>query len=510
MKKFNTLFELLKFPLKLLLLGYILLGLSTFLLGNNFSILYTINNPIILSILDLCRKIGSFIIVNFPLILVIKLVSRKTNSYVPIYSAIIGYGVYLIVTAILSGNTLPAMAYSNIFNIEYRYVDTNNVVNYYYPIQTGLIASIIVGLSTRSTYKQSRKSFITFLNFFDKDILAIILNVLVCIVSGTIVTLCWPTVYGFLEYLIAFISEDISNPLNLFVYGVIERFFSVFGLVDLIRDPFWFGSNGGSWLTVSGESIIGDVSVYTSMFNSGFETTTFGKFITPYYIINMFIYPSIILAFFTLYTNTTEKLKLVPTIVVAIGLSILTGSLVPFEILLLLLCPLLFLIHVFLSSSLFALLEFFDLHLGFAYTGDSLLALPGTLFDYGIHFRNPMVYDTLIHIAIVGFIFACIYYVTTIFYYRYLAIDIFQTGELKKIMSKLESSIDGFNNIKNVEATPFKLIIEVHDTTNVQRDKLFDIGTDRITESKNHFTFMLGKKSYMLYRHIKHILKNNN
>ena len=510
MKKYNTLFELLKFPLKLILFGYIMLGISTFLLGDNFSILYTITNPLLLTFLDLLGKSGSFIILNAPLIILIKLVSRKTNSYVPIYSAIVGYGVYLVVTAIFSNNFLPVNAYAEIFNVQFTTVDSNNVVRNLYPIQTGFIAAIIVGLSTRQTYKQSRKSHITLLNFLDNDILAITLNAISCFILGIIITFIWPTIYNWFEYLIALISKDISNPLNLFLYGVIEKILTVLGMSDLIREPFWYGINGGTWLAVSGESISGDVSIFSSMINSGFETSTFGKFITPHYIINMFVYPAIFFAFCTLYTNNTKKLTLVPTVVVASILSVLTGCFVPLEMMLLLLCPLLFIVHVFLSASLFAILQFLTIHLGFVYSGDTILALPGTLFDFAIHFRNPVIYDSLIKIIGIGLVFFVIYYFLTIFYYRYLAIDIFQTGELKKILTNFEDSIDGFNNIKSVEATPFKLIIEVHDTTNIKREQLFSIGTDRITESKNHFTFMLGKKSYMIYLHLKYIIKNNN
>ena len=510
MKKFNTLYELLKFPLKLLLLGYIFVGLHSFLLGTNFSILYTVSTPLFITILELLSKIGKFIIVNAPLILVIKLVSRKTNSYVPIYSAIIGYGVYLVCTALFSNNQLPALAYSNIFNIEYKVVDSANIVSYLYPIQTGFIAAIVVGIATRQTYKQSRKSNINIVNFIDKDILAIIYNIIYCIVLGILVTILWPYIYEWYEQLIHFISKDISNPVSLFVYGVIERIFNLLNISNLIRDPFWFTSVGGSWLTVANESITGDVNVYSAMLRSGFDTLSFGKFITPYYIINIFIYPSIIMAFFTLHTNNIEKIKFIPTVIVSIILSILTGSLIPLDITLFLLCPLLYFTHVILTGSLFALLQFFNIQLGFSYTGDSLYALPGTLFDFGIHFRNPLIYDNLINIILIGIIYALIYYFLVIVYYRYLAIDIFQTGEMKRLMKKLENSIGGFNNIKSVEATPFKLVIQIHDSTNVNRNELFNVGTDRISESKNHFTFMLGKKSYMFYRNIKYIIKQNN
>ena len=509
MKKFNTLYEILKFPIKLLFVGYFLLGISTLLMSDNFAIFYTITNQYILGLLGLFYEIGIFIVVNFPLIIVIKLVSRKTNSYVPILSAIVGYGVYLTTTMIFADTSLPAYAYSNIMNINDVYSNAaSGLIVTKYPIQSGLIAALIVGFATRASYKQSRKNQFTLFNFIDKDILAIIYNICFCIFFGFIISILWPLMFDNLVIFMEFIAEDISNPMNLFLYGVTDKVLSILGMSEIIREPFWNGVMGGSWLTISGENVVGDVNVYNAMINQGIYPTGFGRLISPYYVLNMFVFPAIILAFTTVISNKMKMLKILPTAIFAILLSIFTGSLLPIEVTLLFLAPLLLFTHILFTGAIFSILQLFNANLGFSYTGSSATALPGTLFDFAIHLRNPDVSQILFDIFIIGVVFFIVYYFAVIFYFRYLAIDMFQTGEVRKLIGILGDAIGGYHNIYETEASPFRLIVKVKDPTLVDRNALFDIGTDRITETSDTFTFMLGKKSIIFNRYLKNILKN--
>ena len=508
MKKFNTLFELLKFPIKLLLIGYILFGIGTLLLGDNFSIFYNIENQIIVVILEIFIKIGSFIILNFPLLIIIKAVSRKTNSYVPILSSILGYALFLICTMIFTPSSMPAFAFDNILNINFEFINTSSGDNLIrYPLQTGLIGSFLVSFATRYTYKLSRKINLSLLYILDKDILAIIFNLILCSIFGIIIAYIWPFIINEFINIITFISQDITNPINLFIYGLLEKITSLLSMVDIVREPFWYGINGGSWANFTGETFVGDVGVWNAMINHNVDPLGFGRLISPYYIINIFIYPAIILGFITLYSSNISKLKVFPIVITSIIISITTGSLIPLEIMMLLLAPLLLFFHTILSCSLFSILGYIEANLGFIHSGNTALSTPGTIVDFIIYLRDPHMIDTLFYIFIIGCIFFVLYYLLTIIYFKYLSIDILQTGESIKIVNDLIKSIGGITNIKYIECTPFRLMIELKDTNIVNRNKLFDVGTDRILEGRDMFTLFIGKKAPFIYRHLNNLLK---
>ncbi len=504
MTRFNSQLELLRFPLKILLMGFIMLGLGLLLQNDNFAIFYTITNPIILVITEFLIKIGSFIVSNFPLIVVIKLVSRRTNSYVPILMAITGYAVYLIATMMFASNALPEFAFSNILNINYVSFTASNFTQVIrYPIQTGLIAAFVVGWCTRTSYKISRRRDHSYFNVIEEDTVALIYNFIFCALAGILVAIGWTYVFDVLLDLISYIAQDITGPFNLMLYGFFERVLNVFGLAELIREPFWYGSFSGSWVTLTGETIIGDVSIWNAMMNSGISPSGFGRFITPYYVLNIFIYPAILIGFWILYTDKSDKTRKFPLLVLAIIASILLGSMMPIELVLLFLCPLLLIIHFGLVGALFATLNMIGANLGFAYDGSTQTALPGTLFDFAIHLRDPDIFPKLMNILLVGSIFFAIYILVILFYFKFLATDLIQTGQVKKTVTRFEEVIGGYDNVSSISASPFKLVVKVRNTGSVDRDGLFELGTDRITESKDSFTLMLGQKSIMIYTAIK-------
>ena len=104
-----------------------------------------------------------------------------------------------------------------------------------YPLVTGLLSSIIVVFITRMCYMSSRRRF-TYgvLSFIDNDSWSLITTIVYTVVAAILFSLGWPYVINFLKQLFEMIASDIYNPINMFVYGVIERIMSLFGLDVLI------------------------------------------------------------------------------------------------------------------------------------------------------------------------------------------------------------------------------------------------------------------------------------
>lgn len=514
MRRFNSLFEILKFPLKVLFIAYIIMGLGMLMQNENFAIFYTINNSFILMLSELMVQIGAFVVVNFPLLVIIKLVSRKTNSSAPIIIGVVGYAVYLITTMIMASPSLPQEAFSSIMNLSITsgnvWSGASNTVQY--PIQTGLIAAFIVGFCTRFSYRRSGSNNSgIFLGIMDKYTVALLTNMMYCMLAGVVISLSWPYLYAWFQQVMTFMASDIGNPLSLFLYGIIDRSLTILNMNTLLRVPFWFGANGGSWSTLTGEIITGDVAVWNAIIAQGDVPSGFGRLITPYYVLNIFAIPGMLLAMFSLYSSHKEKVKNLVGIVILISLSMLVGILLPLELMLLFLAPVLLLMHIMVVGCLFAALQIMNVFLGFSATSsiDTLISNPGTLFDYAIHFRNPAMQNNITQIAVVGGCLFVIYFIMTRFFFKYLAFDMFQTGQMKIQMDKISNAMGGLENIDTVESSIFRLTIRVHDNALVQRDLLLTTRASKVSETKDGFVLVCGKNSVMIASQLEKIIKNN-
>ena len=114
MRNWHSLYEIFTFPIGILFFACAILGIGNLLTNSAFSAFYTINNEVVILLAEAMMKIGSFLIVNFPLIFLIRVVTRKAGSATSVLSAIAGYITYLVMTMYFSsGNSsLPSTAYA--------------------------------------------------------------------------------------------------------------------------------------------------------------------------------------------------------------------------------------------------------------------------------------------------------------------------------------------------------------------------------------------------------------
>lgn len=512
MRYWRSLYEILAFPIEVLLFAFAILGIGNLLTNEAFSFIINIDNEFVLLLAECMVRVGSFLIVQFPFLFLLRLVTRKAGSATTILSSVAGYVTYLVVTMAFASTDFSSTAYSSILGISMNVAGNLTMkAGVRYPLQTGVVATAVVAMITLNSYKASRsRNEYGVFSFLSKETYCVIRTVILSGIAAIVVTYFWPYVMQAINAVITFISNDTTNPVNLGIYGILDRALSVINLSTLVRNPFWYGSNGGSWISMAGGNVAGDVNIWTQQLVSSTPSGMAGRFITPYYILNIFGMPGLLWAVFTQHTDRLERRKILVLFIIMTLISMLGGSILPIEITLLLLCPLLFFIHLGITGILFGLCQSMQIYLGFNYTGSSTIsALPGTLFEYLSYFQYSSMRSTLLKIAIIGAITFAVYFIVTKFYFRFLALDLFHTGVKDEIINGTIEAVGGVENIKLIHSSDTRVVISLYDPTVIQVSKLLDLGAVRVTEVKAGFAIAYGGGSCMIHKGIAKKMKES-
>lgn len=509
MKRWNALLNTMRFPIKLMLLAFILIEIGSIIQNRNVNIFYTINNnSTILLISNILIKLGEVIAINFPLIIIIRFVSRRAKSGTPILIAIIGYFTFLVFTMFFYTANNSSLISNNA--IEYsiaNFINTTNVSKQ--PIQTGVIGALIVGLISRYSYLKSRnRSTYSILAFLDKDTVGYIYNIFFCAVAGFVVAKIWPFLILGIDKSIHFIASDTSSFKNMAFYGFLDRLLSTLGLGELIKRPFWYGIAGGSLTTFSGQNVFGDVAIWSKLIELKESTLGYGKFITPYYIINMFIVPSMMIALYFSNNRKFERRKSIFLVLFLMILSFIYGNPIILELILFFGAPLLYFIYLILTAIIFGVLQYLGVYLGFNYTGSILIAMPGSFPDFIILLRNAQYSNTLLIIFILGLLSAIIYFSITILYIQFLAFDLFSIK--KRILAvKIVDGVGGVLNIDRVYSSASKLTLVLKDLELADVDKLILLDAPKISQVNEGIIIYYGMASVIIRKQIEKVIKEH-
>ena len=501
MKKWNILYENCQLPIRIACVGFVLMAFGFLIQNDSVNIFYTFSNTYLLIIAELSLKAGETIIKLLPLFFLSNLCAKKANSGVPIAIGLIGYLVFHCVTMIFSTGTFPAQCFTTMLGISYDATSLPTLsTGIRYPLDTGLIGAFIVGLATRYSYIRSRnRSSYSLFGLINKDTVAAIYNIMICGILGFAVTCIYPALYAFLSAAITRIAANLNDPGNMAMYGILDRVLSMLCLPNLIRTPFWFGSQGGTYQSIAGQNIVGDVNIWSYITEAAGTYAGCGRFITPYYAINIFILPAIYLGLLFSITDRTERNRKILFLLAAIAVTAAAGNPLPLEYLLLFTSPLLLLIYLLVVAAVFAVMTMRGVYLGFSFSGaDTRVALPGSFPDYIINIRNPQLYDTVVSIFVIGMIAAVVMFVATILYYRYMSYDLAKSGKTDSFVESLFSAIGGKENVVNATSSLFRLNLRLKDLEAVNFDKISEIGARRLTETREGISLDLGSSSTYL------------
>ncbi|MEG2306608.1 MAG: PTS transporter subunit EIIC [Erysipelotrichaceae bacterium] len=510
MKKWHSLLEYVQFPLKMLFIATILLGIGSTIINPNVDpLLWHIDNDIVIVVSEMMRYLGGYMIRFFPLFVFFKILMRRYEDSVPAFVGLFGYIILNVVMMFFANSTLPTYLYENTLGIQANF----QAASFFgeatkVPYMTGIFSLLVVYYIVKKSYERSRHhSMHGLLSFIDHDTWALITSLLLCVVAGIAFAFLWPYFLDLIQSIFAMIGNDISDPVNLFFYGILERVMAVFNLVDLPRNAFWLGDMGGSFMEPTGLKHVGDVSIWSYQIMNNLDLTA-GKFITPYYVINIFVIPSFLLAYLSLTSSKKERGRYMLFIVLALVFSILCGNPLPMEILMLVLAPLLYVFYLVMIGLIYAALQIMDVSIGYNFSDALIVANPGSLLDLPQFFRNPTVSGDLIGILIVGVICFVVFFVVTRAYFKKYAIGLLQLSNRKVVTNKIINAVGGIDNIKSVDSTPDKLTFILEDRLLIDVDSLRKEGAYLILEAKEGYLVRLGNISTIVAEEINKLIKD--
>lgn len=504
MRNWHSLYEILKFPLQMVMLALILCGIGNLIVNPSYGICTFVSHDVLKMTGQIIQRAGTFLISNFPLVFLINAVIKKGSSGITVISALFGYVSFLVTTMVLAPSNLTTNAYSSIFGLSFttNYAFSSSVTKY--PLQTGFVSVLIVTFITLFMFGVSKKkNEYGFFSFISKEMFCVIGTVVLSVLCGAAVSFLWPMFISFIQRIVNFIATDTTNPVNMALYGIMDRIMNMLNLSALIRQPFWYTIQGGSWMSLTGASVTGDVNIWTSQIASSSVTSISGRFITPYYVLNIFAVPGMLLALYSLCTEPVTKHRYAGALIAGTLVSLLCGTLLPLEMMLLLLCPVLLLMHLGLTGILFAVLQSLHIYLGYNCSSTLILsALPGTLPEFLSYIGSPSLRPTLLMILIAGIITAAIYFLVTRLYFTKLSVDLFRTGDLERCVAAVIKGVGGLDNIRVTQASFDSLTISLYDPTKLRPSRFRSLGVFRIYDTRSGFRINLGAGSIMVKNEI--------
>ena len=507
MKKIMKIYDSCQIALRICFFGFLLVAFGFLIKNESVNIFYTFKNTFILLMAEGALKLGGAIIANLPMIFMLNIVCKRANSGYPVVLAIVGYFAYLVSTMLFSPTTLTSTAYSTGMGINSIFNMNNSGTKY--PLETGLVGSFIVAYITRFSFIRSRhRNTYSILGFLNRDSAGVIYNIVFCSLAGIGIAYAWPILFNYLQQLITYISKDLLDPLRIALYGLLDRTLSILSLGNIIRQPFWYTALGGSLQTISGQSIMGDVNIWAYVKNVANTYVGSGRFITPYYVINMFMIPAIYIGITLSMSDKQERKKMILPCIGGCVLSFVCGNPLPIELVLLFTSPLLLVFYLIVVCGVFYFMSFTGIYLGSSVIpGSTVSAMPGNFPDYIINLRNVNYINSLGQIALVGVVAFCLMLLLTMAYYRFLAYDFTRTGKTKEVAGKIIDACGGKDNINDVGSGLFKICIHLNDLEKYDLDVLKSLSVRKITETKDGIDIDCGSSAYIIASRIKKMLK---
>lgn len=505
MSRWHAMLEYFQFPLKMLFIATILLGIGSSIINPNVDFLWEVNSHYIIVISEILRYTGGFLIRLFPLLVFLKALTRRFEDSTPVFVGFVSYIIITIIILFLQTGEYPSYFYGNLMGIQMDF-DANSIfgAGIRMPYATGIVTLLLAYFITNKAYKKSRHyAMHGLLSFIDHDTWSLLITLMFSVISGVLVAYGWPYIIQVINVFYEYISRDSSNPMNMFLYGVMERISAMFGMGEIPREAFWFTQLGGEVADNFGVLYSGDVNTWFAYLNLGITTSNAGHLITPYYVINMFLIPGFLIAYYTLVTSKKDRHRYLIFFVIALLFSIVCGNALPMEIFMLVLSPLLYVVYIFTVGILFATFQILGVSIGYAFNGSVMVANPGSLLDLFQFFRNPDMIYALSAVAFVGFLSLIFFFIITRGYFKYFAIGLFSMSDKKAVSTRVVHALGGIENITSIESSPDKITIGLLHRDAIDIAKLRDEGAYLILESKEGYLIRLGNISTIIASEIK-------
>ena len=121
MSKWHSLLEFMQFPLKILFLATVLLGVGSAIINPNVAFLWSVTNQNIIRTSEMFRYIGAFLINIFPVLVYLKVLSKKFEDSVPVIVGVIAYLLINISMTFFLDTTFPSYFYKEVLGISINF-----------------------------------------------------------------------------------------------------------------------------------------------------------------------------------------------------------------------------------------------------------------------------------------------------------------------------------------------------------------------------------------------------
>ncbi|WZU01815.1 hypothetical protein MGH68_01450 [Erysipelothrix sp. D19-032] len=250
--------------------------------------------------------------------------------------------------------------------------------------------------------------------------------------------------------------------MSLFAYGALERLMALANLDVILHQEFWLNTLGGTWMNLAGQSFVGDVNIRAGQLKETVNVFGAGRFTSAYYVMNIFAVPAYLIAISTTISNKRARNRNIGLLIAAILVSMVGGTLLPIEILMLLTSPTLYFFHLFATSFIYAILSGFSVALGFSFFGN-LLSNTGNIIDLmGISYNTVLVSKVFI-LLLVGIIVFLVYFSFTRLYFNKLALDVLSITNKQQRIEDFTEGLGGVSNIETVSSTLTRIHVELRE-----------------------------------------------
>lgn len=502
MKKWYSIYDEVKFALSIYMIGLLMAGIAN---------VFTANTAFFRIVLIIFKYTGNLIVQLYPLMIVINAVGIKHQSSVPTATAIICYVLFNIVTMFTANQSYASGYYLRLMGMSINMADFGESTLIRYPLNGGIITSIIVIIIANNNYRRSRKRMnYGILNFISNDSWFF-----VCAIIETVAfAICFSYMYGYfvtgLDWLLKLISTNKTKPVSMAAYSFTEKVLELLGLGQITKDYFWFGALGGNYLSNTGSTVLGDINIWTNQYAAENIGKGVGRFVTGYLPMNNIIVPVFAIVIALQGNNRIEKQKIIGVALVAVIISMIAGTLLPLEMFLAITAPVLLCFHLAASSAMSGIIEYNRLYLGHSYTGIEKYALPGSIKDLLTYLNRLDFYHIAIRIVIIGACFAAAYALFTFVYYHFLASDFLSRKKKRNKIEQMLKAFGGIENIKFVKSSLNSIQIAFFDEDLINKKNILkETAVYKIIESAYGYDMKIGPGSIIYCNMLNKEIKKN-
>lgn len=496
MKRWHSLYDGMTSSLKYLLVLTILIGTLRALAIPIISSVVRVETIFLLRLLEIFRITLVFLLQLFPFVVLVSLVQRKLKHSGAVVASIISGIILYAMTLIIPLTQLSSQYTFPLFNLT---LPSPNFIGQ--PIQLGLAMTFIAYQIVKNSIRISKRNIpYGLIGFVDSDTWVILYTLLFSIGIGYGLTIGWPWFISAIEVIMRFIAQDITNPINIFLYSLLEHALIIVNLQSILHANFWFSSMGGSWINSTGTLFVGDINIWVEQFSLGIVPIGVGRFTSGWYIVNMFLVPSILWIMYFQFSNKFDTRRFRNMFILLTLVSIVIGFRIPFEIFLVLAAPLLYVFYVLLTSVVYAVVVALGVNIGPILNSGLNYPLPGKGVYTFIYLRNPQLSERVWLLFIIGSIAMLIMGVIAHLYYKYLAIDFITVGNKQKSVEQIEYVMGGLENIRMIHSSFSRIYILPYDKTKVDFERTSILNVSQVIENKNGYNLNFGAASNIIRR----------